>query len=334
MPSIYRVKNGWRAQVRRVGYATRSTVVRTKAEAERWARQVEAEMDAKVYVEPSGTRFRDLVVKYIEQVVPKHKGARWEETRLRRFLRTMPFVAKPADEITRFDIQEWRDARLAEVSGASVNREMNLLSAVFTHAMKEWGVALRVNPVHEVKRPPRGRSRNKRIPPEFEAKLWDYFNQVPDTPPRRGRGGTRDSVPWVFSLAVETAMRLGELCALEWQHVSLGGRWVFVCESKNGTSRYVPLTRRAVSLLSVLGPSDGRVLPVNKDSLGVEFREAVAALGYADLHFHDTRHEGTSRLAEKFDNVLELAAVTGHRDLRSLQIYYNPTPGELARKLD
>lgn len=53
----------------------------------------------------------------------------------------------------------------------------------------------------------------------------------------------------------------------------------------------------------------------------------------ADAHFHDTRHEAASRLAEELSNVLELSAVTGHRDLRMLKRYYHPRAEDLARKL-
>jgi integrase len=55
--------------------------------------------------------------------------------------------------------------------------------------------------------------------------------------------------------------------------------------------------------------------------------------GIEDLHFHDLRHEATSRLAEKLPNVIELAAVTGHKDLRMLKRYYHPRAEDLARKL-
>jgi integrase len=52
-----------------------------------------------------------------------------------------------------------------------------------------------------------------------------------------------------------------------------------------------------------------------------------------DLHWHDTRHTAITRLAKKL-NVLELARIVGHKDLRNLQIYYNESAEELAKKLD
>jgi integrase len=74
------------------------------------------------------------------------------------------------------------------------------------------------------------------------------------------------------------------------------------------------------------------VFPVNKESAGATFRKLRKKLGIEDLRFHDTRHEATSRLSKKL-HVLELAATIGHRDLKSLMVYYNPTADELADKL-
>jgi len=52
-----------------------------------------------------------------------------------------------------------------------------------------------------------------------------------------------------------------------------------------------------------------------------------------NLHFHDTRHEAITRLAKKLD-ILDLARMTGHKDLKSLMTYYNATPAEIAAQLD
>ena len=62
------------------------------------------------------------------------------------------------------------------------------------------------------------------------------------------------------------------------------------------------------------------------------FQKAVRALELNDLHFHDTRHEATTRLSKKLD-IMDLARMTGHKDLKSLMVYYNATPKEIAAQL-
>ena len=105
-------------------------------------------------------------------------------------------------------------------------------------------------------------------------------------------------------------------------------------DSKNGHGRDVPLSKRAVTLLTELpGDRSGRVFPVTGEALKRSFIRAVERAGLGDLHFHDLRHEATSRIAPKLGNVLELSAVTGHMSLQMLKRYFHPVASELARKL-
>jgi len=136
----------------------------------------------------------------------------------------------------------------------------------------------------------------------------------------------------VFLLAIETAMRQGELFKLEWQDVHLNESYVHLKDTKNGTKRDVPLSSRAKVLVAKLVPGDGRVVNFNQASCGQIFRSAVKLAGIVDLTFHDTRHEGLTRLARKLD-LLDLARMVGHRDPRSLMIYYNATATEIAGRL-
>ena len=132
----------------------------------------------------------------------------------------------------------------------------------------------------------------------------------------------------------------------------------FLPDTKNGDSRMVPLSRKAVAILQELqtlaGVGDvleGPVFPTTAMALRKGFKRALEraqqqykedcrAAGkrpvrgfLEDVHFHDTRHEAASRLSEKLSNVLELSAVTGHKDLRMLKRYYHPRAEDLAKKL-
>lgn len=332
MATIVPYKDGFRAIVRRVGYPFQSKVLPTRAQAEKWARSVESEMDKRAYIAPSRTKVRKIFEKFRDEVCPTRKGEKWEKTRINRLIRTCAWVDKNIDDLDRFDIQAWRDMRLKEVSGASVNREMNLISGIISHAMQEWEIQLRVNPVHEAKRPPKGKPLNRRVKQEEIDNLLEVTQFDVSKPPRKGYGAVRDSIPWVFLLAIETGLRIGELLELDWQHVHLDEQWLCVVDSKNGDSRVVPLTEDAEFLLRSLNGEEGKVFPVNKGSFDVSFRKWRDAQGFEGLKFHTTRHEGASRMAKKLGH-LELAKVLGHRDPRSTMVYYNPTPSELVEKL-
>jgi integrase len=250
------------------------------------------------------------------------------------------------------DLAAWRDRRLAEVSGATVNREIDVLSAAINHARREWNIHVE-NPVPLVKRPEKARARERRLSAEEERYLLEALGGTP----RRADGTFEKAArnPWlvpVFRLAVESAMRRGEMLALDWKHVDLKRRTAHLPETKNGDARTVPLSTSAVAVLEGLPkPHEGVVFPLSPMALRkaftraiaraqTKYREDCAGAGsipspdfLADVHFHDTRHEAASRLAEKLSNVLELSAATGHKDLRMLKRYYHPRAEDLAKKL-
>jgi integrase len=70
-----------------------------------------------------------------------------------------------------------------------------------------------------------------------------------------------------------------------------------------------------------LGYDEQLLLPLNPKSIGKEFREACKILGIEDLHFHDLRHEGCTRLAEQSFTIPEIQKVSLHDSWSSLQRY-------------
>ena len=140
----------------------------------------------------------------------------------------------------------------------------------------------------------------------------------------------------LVQLAIETAMRQGKLLALAWDNVDLKAQTARLEDTKNGESRTVPLSSHAVAVLEALprgSGMDGRVFPISAQAVKLAWKRACKRAGIEGLHFHDLRHEATSRLAEKLPNLIELAAVTGHKDLRMLKRYYHPRATDLAKKL-
>jgi integrase len=321
MPT-YQERNGrTRAIVRRKGQPSISKTFGRKSDAVKWARKTEAELDAGGAADAKESLFA-LMTRYRNEVSVHKKGWKWEQTRIDAFLR-LPWVQLRASECGD-DINEWAQRRRKEVSDATVNRELNVISHVFTYAMKHWRLRLGRNPISLVVRPPGTKHRTRRVPQHIVDKIWSI-----DRSPQY-------SISWylpiMFEFAVETGMRLGELCKLQWEDVYESQSWVHVIESKNGDDRKVPLSARAVELLGMVPKSRGGVFPPNAGSVGTLFRRQCKTLKIVNLHFHDTRHEAISRLAKVYP-VLQLSAISGHRDLKFLQVYYNPTIEELVQHM-
>lgn len=325
MASIQRRSESWRAVVRRTGYPTQISTHRLKSDAEAWARKIEREMDQaefSVATSYKGTA-KAILEDFRDKISPSRKGHRWEKTRINKLIKE-PWLQKPVNKITKRDVADWRDAQ--RISGSSVRREMNLLSSVFNHAIKEWSLPIN-NPMKGVRKPKEGKARDRRPSAEELGAIRSHFENK------------KPQMLVAMELAIETAMREGELfnARLEW--IDLKGRCIKLPDTKNSDARAVPLSSVALKLLTeqvararLLGQKT--LFSFKEGAAGIYWREAMKELKIDDLHFHDLRHEAITRMVPKFPNILELAKVTGHRDLRQLQRYYNPTVESLAAKLD
>lgn len=338
MAGIWKRGPYWRAYIRRKGYPSQNRSFDTRAEAEAWARSIESEIDRGIFIdrtEAEQKTFGDLLKRYAEEVSPHKKSGDGEVLRIGKLCKA-PIAAYKVAALNGKVMAEYRDGRLREVTGSTVNRELTLMGHVLTIARKEWGIPIETNPVSMIRRPKENRSRNRRLRPGEEERLFAQLKvRNRDLRNRFVAGGT-DNV-WIepiVAIALETAMRRSEILSLRWADVFLDQRFVKLHDSKNGEPRDVPLSTKAVATLSAL-PRDpsGRVFPTTAAALKKVFTRACERAGIEDLHFHDLRHEATSRIAKRMPNLMELSRVTGHKTLQMLNRYYHVSATDLAEKL-
>lgn len=332
----YRGKQ-WRAIVRRVGFPSQSQVFEFKRDAETWAARLEASMGVSEFSplqikESRETVVSDLFDRYLREVAPNMKGLN-EVGTIKRLIRDASFMRLRLDRVTPRDIREWRDSRVKEIQPQSVHRELNSISAVFTHAIKEWSAPLTANPCHAVSRfKGADKSRDKVWRPADVAKFLEAAGWSEDLVPKVGR----DYVGWALLLGIETAMRVGEMCLPTVRDFHPGAQYIHLSDTKNGDKRNVPLSRKALRYFThlCLGKEPGdKIIPICANTMSEYVLEVRRKAGLEHLVFHDSRHTAATEMSKKLSNVLELSAVTGHRSLKSLKRYYHPQPSDLANKL-
>ena len=323
----FRQRNGkWQARVIRDGYPDQTKTFETKADAERWARHIEGEIDKGQVVsvtEAQRTTLGDLIARYLVEVTPMMKGATEDTIRLKAIMRK-PIARWSMANLSAARIAAFRDERLSEVSRGTVIRELAYLSAIINHARREWGINV-PNPVQLVRKPQSPQARTRVLNDEEISRLLLALEPT---------GRKSHWTLHVVKLALATAMRRGELLSLRWEHVDLTARTAHLPDTKNGESRTVPLSSVAVQELSALPRHiTGGVFPVKHATLHAAFKRACARAGVIDAHFHDLRRTAITRMSERLPNVIELAAVSGHKSLMVLKQYYRPSAQELALKL-
>lgn len=341
----------WRAQVRKRGFPEQSKTFETKAEAEAWSRMIESEMARGVWLDRSeaeSTTLRELLDRYEQEVSPRKRSFEREVSFLNTWRRT-DLAARMVARIRGSDVAALRDRWLRELAPASVLRRLQVLSHVFNTARKEWGMESLANPVELITKPAPANERERRVSTE------EMESIIAAT-------GSR-FLPAMLRIAVQSAVRRGELVGLCWEHVHLDGDapHLHLPMTKNGDSRNVPLLpevveaicwwrRRIVEDQGEDAVRQGKVFPIRPDAVTRAFGRArdrarkdyeaacikagkPADVNFLrDLTFHDARHEATAQFATLVDGT-DLAKITGHKDPRMLMRYYHPTPEELSAKI-
>lgn len=249
----------WRAQIRKTGFPPQSKTFTTKAEAEAWVQMTESEMTRGVWVsrgEAESTTLDEALNRYELEITPGKKTANGEKSFI-RIWRATALSKRTMASIRSTDVAKLRDAWLTDgYAAATVVRRLALLSHVFNIARKEWGMESLTNPVELVRKPQIANSRTRRITTQESADKDALIDAQ-----RRVAYGELDRIidasqsellPHVITLAIETAMRRGEIMSLRWENIDLDRRVAHLPETKNGSARDVPLSSNAVSTLKLL----------------------------------------------------------------------------------
>ena len=224
------------------------------------------------------TTLGEALERYASEITSVKKGAAQEQCRIEQW-KHHSFAVRVMSSIRGHDVATYRDTRLKAVSQSTVRLELALLSHVFTIARKEWGFGGLVNPVQDVRLPAKSRERDRCLAAGEEERLLSAATMYRE-------------LPEIIIMALETGMRRSELMGLAWGQVDLRKRIAHLVDSKNGSARLVPLSSRALSVLSHLPRHiDGRVFTLTVNFVTVGFTRVCQRADIKGLRFHDLRHE-------------------------------------------
>lgn len=339
MASILQIGQSWRALVRRKGAPVYCKTFRTKAQAEAWARQVEADIDRGRAPAPATVLGRTLLV---SEVIKAYRELR-DKARPISDSSNEHYMLKALDaglgdldatRLTPQDLVGYCSSRRDEGAGPYTNNmHISKLGTVLRYA----GVALKVQlpDVVAAARPLLayqgligGGGKRERRPTE------DELHRVVE----HLAGQFGELYADCARFAVLTAMRRGEIARLQWADVDAEKRLVLVRDRKDprrktGNDQWVPLLGGAWDIVQAQPRADDepRIFPVHEQTLSKYFKAACDALSIPDLHFHDLRHDGVSRLFEAGYEIQQVALVSGHKDWRHLRRYTQLKPEDLHR---
>lgn len=327
MANVTKTKSGNYKFIVTINYKQHSRTFETKAAGYVW---VELLKEGKAGKTPNIT-FAELMIKYRDEVTPSKEGHRQETIRINKLLRDETLVNIKLADLSTNHFEQWKMRRLKEVSNLSVLREIAILNPMLNHARKTLKY-ITENPLADMKKPSKPPPRDRLISSDEIDRLTYCFGYAKDIELKT----VMNRVGAAFLFALETALRDKEICQLSWRDIK--GSVLKVIDSKTASGiREVPLSKRALEIIDQCkGIDENLVFGIKTSQRDALFRKAKAKAGITkkhDLHFHDSRAEAITRLAQKLD-VLDLARMIGHKDLSMLMVYYRKKASDIVHQLD
>lgn len=331
----------WKALIRKKGWPASIKTFRTKRDAEDWARRTEDEMVRGVHIQRSPSESMTIssaLDRYLRDISPTKRPSTQQSEKIRakvlkEHLGRYSMVALFPDIVAKY-----RDSRLADGKSASTVRlELALLGHLYTVAIKEWRFGVIYNPVASIRRPKPDAGRNRRL-------AWGEVRKVFKSCDMH----SNPILAWAVRIALYTAMRQGEILSLTRDQVDLSRRIVRLNETKNGSARIVPLSKRATrvfrqALSNPVQPTDSSLIffgELGRDGkrrpycINKVWSDALKRAKVYNLRFHDLRHEAISRLVERGLSDQEVAAISGHKSMQMLKRYTHLRAEDLVVRLD
>jgi len=320
MATIEQRGTTFRAKIRRQGAPALSRTFDTREDAQAWGEATEAAIRAGTLTthQQRTATLAELLAGYRDKVTPTKRGAKAEYNRIEA-LRRDRIAAFNLENLSRQVFRDYRDRRLQTVSGSTICRELALLSVCLKWAKAERDAPTDPSMLDDLK-PGENAARERRLQPGEYERL------------------TAVAPGWLQSfiaLAVETAMRRGELVALDWTRIDLQRRVAVLTTSKNGHGRRVPLSSAAVRVLEAMPRPicGGPVFTQHADAISGAFIDACKRAGIEGLRLHDLRGEAVSRLFERGLDMNSVKSISGHKSGVFLRYMRVGDTEELARRL-
>jgi len=313
---------------------------RTKAQAER----AETKIRDSVYEGKYGKAVvAPTLAKFVAETYLSHSRQHKRSWKHDEF-RVRPLVAVLGkyrlDEISQIQIERYKRDRGAavskrgsEFSPASVNRELELLSAIFSYAL-DLGVFVGTNPCRRVKRLDEDNERTRILFYEEEERLMAQLV------------GRRAHLASIVQLAIHTMLRKMELLSLCKANLDFERGLIWASNSggqrtKSKKSRPVPMNSFARQmLLELCRASESEYVFPNEETgsyikdVKTGFSSACRDAKIKDFRFHDLRRTGATRLGEGGADAFYITAILGHSDVNTSQIYTIATNEGLRRAME
>jgi integrase len=313
-------------------------------------------------VERARITLKQLVEERVKDLDEKNNNDRRCITVIRDFAERFPEYT--VEQVTKVDLRNFVKARKLEftlerekrnvklgqldpvtIASTSINKELGYISAMLNKAPEMFNELADYRPP---KFPWEKVSKKKRKRPITEDED-ELLIQALRAPRQKWEAPStveaRHDVADIFEVNLNTGMRGGETVRLKWPQVDWAGEQIYLGETKNGESRFVPMNSRVLEILHLRYES-GKSIYIFPSPKGDRprlnysrtFRKVALRLGLSygqrreeGFTMHSTRHTATTRMLRAGNDIATVQEIVGHSD-RTMTLIYSHASDETKKR--
>jgi integrase len=325
MASIYKRNGKWRVEIRKKGSKGIHKSFIIKDDAIRFARETEVKIEQGLYQDltlAKTTKLKDVLAQYRDRVSINKKGYDQERYKINKIIRS-DISDKTLSQLTPLVLFEFIEQQKKLYTASTVNKSITVVNLVLNFAERFLGVSLNKNPLKFIKRLKEAQFVGQVIEPHEETLLLKHAEF--------------SKLYWLKAaiiLGIDCGLRRGEILKLKAEDINYKNNTAVLKDTKNGETREIGLSSRAIQELKKLPVSiDGKLFPCKRSDTFTFYYKQLKRWSGVKKRFHDTRHTFASRSTTSGWSITEIAAQGGWKQLQVLKRYTHIKAEYLAKKM-
>jgi integrase len=296
-----------------------------KEDAVNWAKDTEIKIEQGLYQDQSIakiTRLKDILIEYRNKVSVNKKGYDQERYKINKIIRS-DIADKKLSELTPIVLFEYIEQQKKLYTASTINKSITIINLALNFAERFLGISLNKNPLKFIKRLKESQFVGQVIEPHEEDLLLKHAEN--------------SKLYWLKTaiiLGIDCGLRRGEILKLKAEDINYNNNTAILRDTKNGETREIGLSSRAIQELKMLPVSiDGKLFPCKRLDTFTFYYKQLQRWSGVKKRFHDTRHTFASRKATSGWSITEIAAQGGWKQLQVLKRYTHIKAEYLAKKM-
>jgi integrase len=325
MASIYKRNGKWRVEIRKIGSKGIHKSFIVKEDAVRFARETEVKIEQGLYQDlalSKITKLKDVLVQYRDRVSINKKGYEQERYKINKIIRS-DIADKTLSQLTPLVLFEFIEQQKKLYTASTVNKSITIVNLALNFAERFLGISLNKNPLKFIKRLKESQFVGQVIEPHEEVLLLKHTEL--------------SKLYWLKTaiiLGIDCGLRRGEILKLKAEDINFKNNTAVLKDTKNGETREIGLSSRAIQELKKLPVSiDGKLFPCKRSDTFTFYYNQLKRWSGVKKRFHDTRHTFASRSTTSGWSITEIAAQGGWKQLQVLKRYTHIKAEYLAKKM-